>query len=114
MTETESTEEDVDEEEENKYLTKEQLPDLGENIKLREMSELFGFLLPPYLTPKQHFLAKIVGVALAMVLGATGVVAGLVLLILSAIEFSVAGVVLSAFALAGGAAATLAGYIWFT
>jgi hypothetical protein len=105
---------EVEEDEENRYLTKEQLPDLGENIKLREMSELFGVLLPPYLTPKQYFIAKIVGIALAMVLGATGVVAGLVLLILSAIEFSVAGVVLSAFALAGGTAATLAGYIWFT
>lgn len=68
----------------------------------------------PFLSPEQRLLALIFTVGATMVLGGTGAVAGLVLLLLSAMSSSVVGVILSSLSLVGGAALVFAGYIWFT
>lgn len=68
----------------------------------------------PFLSPEQRLLAIIFTVGATMVLGGTGAVAGLVLLLLSAMSSSVVGVIFSSLSLVGGAALVFAGYIWFT
>lgn len=68
----------------------------------------------PFLSPEQRLLTLIFTVGATMVVGGTGAVAGLVLLLLSALASSVLGVIISSGALVGGAALVFAGYIWFT
>lgn len=82
--------------------------------KLPTKEECYNKLTRPHLTESQYFLSKIIGVGLAMVLGSTAAVSGVVLLLLSAISTTVLGIVLSSFALVAGLAITFAGYIWFT
>jgi hypothetical protein len=66
------------------------------------------------LSPKQKLLLKFFGVGILMALGAAGVIAGLPLLALMVVAKSIVGIIVSALAVAFGAALVLAGYLWFT
>jgi hypothetical protein len=86
----------------------------SENIRHRISALIAKRPRRPFLSPEQRLLTLIFTVGATMVLGGTGAVAGLVLLLLSALASSVLGVIISSGALVGGAALVFAGYIWFT
>jgi hypothetical protein len=66
------------------------------------------------LSPKQKLFVKFISVGILMSIGGAGIVAGLPLLAVMMLEYSVVGVIVSALSVSFGLALVVAGYLWFT
>lgn len=86
---------------------------LREYLPDRDDIQLPALPSRPTLTEKQRLAARILAVAALMVIGATGIMAGLPILALQIMAGSILGIVAASLSISTGAAFVFAGYIWF-